>query len=540
MHFFRSLSDDELLQIVSGMERREYDPEQQILKKGAEADGMYIILQGEVHLSSNLTDAPISSAREGDVLDLIGSYFQLPWQKSAIAARPTSILYCDQDQLDALLEIYPALDESLKYVAESERLAQKVEFPWIPPEETIRVIARKDRNLLWQALGIPGFLFIAGVILGYWGLAQSDGLLSWIGGGLLLVGAALGIWRWIDWGNDFFIVTDRRAVWLEKVVGLYDSRQEAPLHMVLSISVSTDFLGRSLGYGDVVIRTYTGQLTFQNVSAPRVMAGILEEQWRRLQRQQERDEHQSLVDAIRDQLHVEGSADEQYLDPPRALLEETSSTDKIGLDHWTFQVRFEEDGIITYRKHWAVLFRFTALPSILTLLLVGLLGARLGGIIEWGSTGPFLTILLILLIPAFLWWIYQYVDWANDIYQVTPDHIVDVYKKPLAREERKIAPLENILGTEVKRKGILGVMLNYGDVVASVGTEQFVFEGVWNPMETQQDIVRAQEALLERRRQLEKRQRRNEMVELFQIYHEQTSPPPTKEREENGPETPSK
>src|SRR3989304_3646573 len=34
--------------------------------------------------------------------------------------------------------------------------------------------------------------------------------------------------------------------------------------------------------------------------------------------------------------------------------EERLST-RIGLDRWTFQVRFEEKDVITYRKHWAIL-----------------------------------------------------------------------------------------------------------------------------------------------------------------------------------------
>jgi hypothetical protein len=121
---------------------------------------------------------------------------------------------------------------------------------------------------------------------------------------------------------------------------------------------------------------------------------------------------------------------------------------------------------------------------------------------------------------AGLWWLYRYVDWANDIYQITAEQIVDVYKKPLAREERKVAPLENILGTEVDRKGLLGIMLNYGDVIANVGTSQFTFDGVFDPVSVQQDIVQAQEAFLESRAERERKKRQREMVELLDIYHD--------------------
>ena len=125
------------------------------------------------------------------------------------------------------------------------------------------------------------------------------------------------------------------------------------------------------------------------------------------------------------------------------------------------------------------------------------------------------------LVPLALWWLYQYVDWANDIYQVTAAQILDVYKKPLAREVRKVAPLENILGTEVAQRGILGLLLNFGDVVANVGTEKFTFQGVFDPTSVQQDIVRAQEAFNERKKEKERRERREEMVEWLSAYHKE-------------------
>jgi hypothetical protein len=84
---------------------------------------------------------------------------------------------------------------------------------------------------------------------------------------------------------------------------------------------------------------------------------------------------------------------------------------------------------------------------------------------------------------------------------------------------RKVAPLDNILGTEVDRKGLLGLLLNYGDVIANVGTTQFVFQGIYNPSGVQLDIVRSQEALFQRKKLAEKDRRRGEMVEWIDAYH---------------------
>ncbi len=73
------------------------------------------------------------------------------------------------------------------------------------------------------------------------------------------------------------------------------------------------------------------------------------------------------------------------------------------------------------------------------------------------------------LLPALLWWIYEYVDWSNDIFQVTPDQIMDIDKTPLGQVTSDIASLDNILSIEYKRIGILELLFNYGTVYITIG-----------------------------------------------------------------------
>jgi hypothetical protein len=365
-------------------------------------------------------------------------------------------------------------------------------------------------------------LVLAGAALLWWGPVLIGDSLVWLSAGVAVIGVLYGIWQWIDWGNDYYMVTNRRVVRLEKVVGIYDSRQEAPLHNVLSFSVSTTMLGRLLGYGDVIIRTFTGQIVFPNIPNPYAMAGVLEKQWHRVVERRMSEDRESKLNAVR------GLTDAESADPPEtSTLEETPPDEESGMDHqnglgrWSFKVRFEEQGVITYRKHWAVLMRRVALPSAAILLLAGLLGARLGETITFLPLSTFLQVSGLLILGFVLYWLYEYVDWANDIYQITPTQIVDVHRKPLAREMRKVAPLESILGTEVDRKGIIGLLLNYGDVISNIGTEQFLFEGVFDPVGVQQDIVQGLEALMERKLDQQRREKRDEMVEWLGVYHQE-------------------
>jgi hypothetical protein len=264
----------------------------------------------------------------------------------------------------------------------------------------------------------------------------------------------------------------------------------------------------------VIIRTYTGQLTFRGVGNPMAMAAMVEEHWRRLQHQRQMADREALSRTLQEKMGAQAAPS------PASSLPVTAerSSREIGLDHWTLQMRFEEKGVITYRKHWAVLLQGIGLPSVLLLSLAGLLGASLGGSVTLFDSALSVVILLALIIVTGLWWLYQYVDWANDIYQVTPTQIVDITRKPLGSESREVAPLENILGTEVDRKGLAGLLLNYGTVRAMIGTAEFKFQGVFDPVGVQQDIVRAQEAVLARKRDKESGQRRDEMVELLRLY----------------------
>jgi hypothetical protein len=77
----------------------------------------------------------------------------------------------------------------------------------------------------------------------------------------LTVIAIWGIWNWIDWGNDFYLVTDQRSCG-SVVIWLYESRDEAPHNTILSVDVNTTFLGRLIHYGSVHIRTFTGRSSF--------------------------------------------------------------------------------------------------------------------------------------------------------------------------------------------------------------------------------------------------------------------------------------
>lgn len=526
LHFLRDVEPHDLVQLAGTLPRQSYARGAEIVRTGQAAEALYVILDGEAELLEPTSGAPprrLAVLGPGDLIGEMQVALRRPHRAAAVARTPLTAFRWERPALAAFLRDRPAALAALRFAAFSQERAARAPLDWLEPDEFVVGLAGKHPILLARALLLPALLLACAAGLAWLASSGGGAVAGWLAGGLALGTLALGAWQAFDWSNDHYIVTNQRAVWLEKVIALYDSRHETPLRMVLAVDVRTELLGRLLDYGDVLIRTYTGEVVFRAIPAPRAVAALIEEHWRRVADRQERADREAILESLQERLDETGpdpAPPEAEPEPAEALAAGAGGSRRTGLDHWTLQVRFEQHGVITYRKHWAVLLRATLLPSALVLLGVGLLGGLAGGLL--GELGPagWAVGLAAVLVPG-LWWLYGYADWANDLYQVTPDQIIAVHKKPLASEDRKVAPLENILGTEVDRKGLIGLVLNFGDVVANVGTTQFVFRGVFDPGGVQRDVVRSQQALLERRQAAARQRRRDEMVEWLGTYHDQ-------------------
>jgi len=184
------------------------------------------------------------------------------------------------------------------------------------------------------------------------------------------------------------------------------------------------------------------------------------------------------------------------------------------------KVRFMDGAVITYRKHWLVLLRKSWFPILLLLLYTGLVILLIRSGILAGSCFPLL--LMLGYLGLFLWLLYRYLDWNNDIYQLTPDQILDIERKPLGEEKKKSAPLDSILSLEHRREGIIRLLFNYGDVIINVGQTQFLFFGVKNPDQVQQDIVANIEDRRRKKQDETSARERERMLDWFGSYHSET------------------
>jgi hypothetical protein len=554
IHLFRNLNDQDLAVVAAMFKEEVYKEGDVIFSQDSVADLFYIIYQGKVLITR------IHRKEEQELASLIsGDYFgeeamlSKGKRSATVSALEQTVLFVvNRTEFSAIIKKYPKLKAAFEVSVASRRLAREVHFTWVRPDEVIYFIARKHEVILFQALTGPTVALIVPILLiVYFFLTRS--FFSIFGAGvLLLADGGWALWNWIDWGNDYYIVTNERVIWLEKVIGIYDSRQEAPLSTVLSVGVETDVSGRLLDYGHVIVRTYVGKIPFHHVSHPYEAAHMVEEQWTRTKHSATRMEKEAMRNVLRQKM---GLTVETKPDPPTQPDVQASPTFyrksilKVIGANW-FKLRQENGGTVTYRKHLYVLWRQIWQPTLLIFLIIMGIIARLITLVRTPGEKLFdfsngfkmdtiVASLPIVLIPLVIWWIYQYVDWSNDIYQVTPDQILDIDKKPFGTEERRAAPLENILSTQAHRYGLTGYFLNFGTVEITVGGTHLDFVDVLDPVGVQADIDRRREARIKQKRDLEASAERERMSDWLVAYYEnepelrrQTTAPETKPKNE--------
>lgn len=517
MHLFRGLTEADFAELLEVFQPIEHPANATIYREGEEGDLFYILQEGGVEvLINDFGDEPVMTLSPGDYFGDVAMLHPDELRPTTMRAiTPIKLLTLDRDNFEILLIRYPQIKAYLEHSPESRGFYAGHSFRWIAPNERIYLATQRHWLVLIQKIAWPGLLLLALAAAAsvVWLSFNNPTLaLTILGIGLLPLAGWLG-WGYLDWGNDYFIITNQRIVYLEKIIGIYESRQESPLTSLRSVRVEApDVIARQLDLGNVIVGTFSGPITMRSAPHAEGLAEIIKELTERARNTAYRSKQQVMEDVLRKRIHPTPPAPPKA--PPPGELRERERPPSIPL----FTVRFELGDSIIYRKHWYVLVREIWQPSGLIIVALGLIGLRAGGVILWPWASVWLVV-VIALIPLGLWWLYNFVDWQNDIYQVTPDKILDIHRKPLGSESRKEAPLDNVLSLQYERPGLLGILLNFGTVTAKVATEDFKFEGVYDPVGVQNDVYRRLEARNAAREKAEAERRRGEIVEWFEVYH---------------------
>jgi uncharacterized membrane protein YdbT with pleckstrin-like domain len=540
LSLFNSLDEIQIERISRLFTIVDKKPDDVILRQGVRADALYIIMEGQAIVET-------LSARESAQVDVFvrGDFFgedsllrNQPEPASVIALTALSLLRLARDNFSRLIHDFPSVADRLNRFVKSHDYLRRLRFDWISSDEVVYQVRRKHIAFLFVMLILPALVTMIGVGLAGFSIVLSSSTITRyiffiLAAVVVGVGLGWGVWNWIDWGNDYYLITSQRVVWIEKVIGLYESRVEAPLSTVLSVNVNTSFLGRLLGYGNVVVSTFTGKVPLQAVSNPYQMAALVSEYWQRSQQESQLADLNVMRKSVRKILGTQEDETERQNFPQGAKAANRQTPDEFREPStWEkyfgniFRTRFEEGRTITYRKHWLILLRKTLVPTLISLVLLSLVVTfdimYFLNRIRVSSPGLVTFLYILLFLVVFLpWWIYHYIDWRNDIYQVTDRSIFDIERKPFGTESRKSAPLENILSLEHQRPGFVGYFLNVGSVTINVGETKFIFNSVYQPARIQQDVFNHMHALRVQKQREEAARERERILKLIEIYHEE-------------------
>ena len=541
IHLFNGLDQDQLAGIAVKLEEREVSAGAEIIKRGSKPDGFYMVFKGKVKVTvpdQEKGERQIGVLHGGDYFGEEALFEDRDRSATVTVVDAGILFFLSRPHFDALLTKYEILRPNFQVSIKSRKLARSKRFKWLGKNEVIYFIARRHKIRLFQALLAPVFSMIGALVLVGVGIFLSSAIPQAVGWAAALGVFFWGIWRAIDWSNDYYIVTNQRVIWLEKVLFLHDSREEAPLGTILSVGVETDQLGRILKYGNVIVRTFVGKLEFDHVEHPTQAGDMIREYWERTKAITTRSQMDVMKDTIKQKLGLPLPKRQQVeLSPVVPVDEEKVQRAPLWLLALSnvFQLRIEDGGKVTYHKHWIVLIRQAWKPLGLLLLNMFLFGWRIyllaaspdpaDTVIHINAAGipapdGALAILLVffLIIGGWLW--YYFEDWKNDIFKVTNEEIFDIDKKPFGSEEKRSAQIENILSTSYSRDGIIANIFNYGTVKISVGGTQMAFEDVMDPAAVQADINRRRSARIAKKGEDAGKEDRERFATWLAAYHQ--------------------
>ncbi|MBC7232184.1 MAG: cyclic nucleotide-binding domain-containing protein [Chloroflexi bacterium] len=526
---FAALSSANLGLVAKLATKRYYPRGEFLCRQGEFGDTLYIIDSGEAILrQTDLQglERPIGYLREGEAFGIDALLLGDAYDCSVQATTPLEALCIQRQDFERLLEEHPGIQKQLtlpRLVRERLRArslpAQDKDEPWL-------LFRRRHWLVLARNLLLPFLILIALVI----GVTSLNGLtrLPFFTLSVTVIMAFVLLWFYIDWRNDFYVVTTQRILHREQVILRFETRDEAPLAKIQNINIKRGLVGKLFNFGTMAIQTAGAKgatITLDYLPDPEGMKQVIFKQASHLKSRQKHEEQEEIRQELERKTRKDKTEEKWPIPPlpPEETPQKRGAWKRFWFSRPLLGLRYEQADRITWRKHWIFLVKriYLALPAfvLITISIVIISSSSALG----QRRLPVLLAALVLWIASVFWLWWKWEDWRNDEYIVTKNSIIDIVKKPLFfAEERKEASLDMIQNVSLKKPGPLAALLNFGDVVIQTagpgGT--FTFAGVHRPSEVQRTIFRRIEAYEEERKRQEREQRKSELSTWFQIYHE--------------------
>lgn len=532
---FSRLTLDELKRLSGYTGLAHYRPNSTILRQGETDHTLYILYKGQALARAYDAEGrpkPPEGLVPGAVVGEHSLFLDEPQSVTVTSPVPSDWMYLSRDDLYRFLAELPDVRPRLQLGASVRQRQRLKRYMWVDPDEQLLFRYRRHWFALAQGIAAPSVLLLIGLLLAMLPTTRDRLLLMLLGGLVAAGGAAWALWALLDWLNDYYVLTTKRVVHIEKVILISSSREEIPLDKVQNINLFQNAAGTYLGFGGLIIETAASfggaRIRFNYITDP---SGVQEQIFEAMSRVRagKRQEAQRL---IRDRLsarmgggnqpYVPAVATSPYADAPtpasgilwRTGLGRVPIPDLFWIEHKTPEQ-------VTWRKHWIRLLARVWMPSLVILAVVL---ALIGTVVAGGSlSGPLLIVSMILLAAFGLWWWWGWANWGNDLYIATNDRLIDIERLPLGlRKQRTETTFEKVQNVSFDIPHPIATILNYGSVIIhTAGAQgQLTFQYVRDPSGVQAEVFRRLTAYNEVRRQRDQEERWADLPEWFATFAE--------------------
>jgi hypothetical protein len=218
-HLFYGLEEDELTAVAEELTEASHTEGGVIFEQDTEAESFYLIYDGSVRIMRKEKEKEIQLALlvKNDYFGEMALAAKRRRSGTVTALADTRLLVLSRKDFEGLFKRAPQLRLNLEVALRSRLLARSLRFKWLRTDEVIYFLARKHPVVLYEKLILPilALAIPAGLFYGWYFILEFFlvALAAW---GSLIAIILLIVWLVIDWGNDYFIVTNQRVVWLEK------------------------------------------------------------------------------------------------------------------------------------------------------------------------------------------------------------------------------------------------------------------------------------------------------------------------------------
>jgi hypothetical protein len=527
---FAELRDADLRALVRIAQIEKYAAGAELYRQSDVDNVLYVILDGQASLF-RIDPAGVESfigfrgpgptGWLGEASVLLGDAHDV----TAFAYTELAVLKIERKPLLELLDEDPGLRSRLTPKPENADRLNAPRFNWQGADESVIKFVREHPWALYRRMIIPAAalfaLLIAAVLIG--SLISILSIILLVLAGLVFIG--IGVYVFIDWHDDFYVVTNKRVVHVDQIPGIRQKLEEAPLSTIQEIQFARNSItAHVLNFGDLRVETFGGSVAMKDVPQPEELKSLI---FREIEKVRSRA-RAAARKAIRDELDRRVGQQAHTPAPAAAApVEEAQPATSLrsilaGVFRYFFPKLREESGdSVIYRKHWVALIRKTRLPFI------GLFATLLAALI-WMDPRSLLGrilpdsfwiawIILALVFGAWSWWLFE--DWRNDLYIVTATRIIDLQRVPfLLQETRKESGLDKVQTLEASVPTPWARLWRYGNVTIRVPGTAYEFKDVQFPHAVQREISKRVDQFKRRQAENEARGRRAELSDWFAVY----------------------